>query len=956
MQPQRGVQMKWSVKLWGAALLAALLGGCGGRGQSPEPQAGQSVPVEQLLSQYVAPAGIDAQLADELLKELSRVLAEQGITRMASAPPQTSNAAVHDLALDGNTFRWTFNNPADYDQNGEVNVSDITPIGIFLNRTPSDSDWFRALLADGDGNEFITLADITPLGVNFGNRVDGYELQYSSDGSAGWSLRSELPIAAALLPAGGGRKYFELEQPGAPSGFYRAVPYQQDGSSRELGIPGNVYELVPSGGPISPGNWNGSGADSGNTGYSPVAGPAVFTNQSGMTFTDRFSAPLVGSDGNIYTLGMDGLAECFTPDLIHIWGIDTGDWPAIHRLGADNTVLAAMRNGDIMQITGGSEDWRLNLGTRVRDIRPVPGGGALYVEGGGATLRRLDSSGSELWNYSEPGRDFGLCFAIPGAFCVLSYTGQPYLNQLPVPSDVRVSAVDDAGSFLWSYTVPGVASIDINDYYVSSYLNADSAGRLLVSADRLVALNSAGGVAWEGPVESLNGTVKVNALGQASYGTFGDSPDHVRLFDGNGLELFSAEGNQVQGSTALGADGRLAWQTGDAVIHSLVPPAVADWEYAGIGNLFEAAVDQLGNFYGYYNGSLLSIAPDGSFRWGAGGSGLPSGSPCFTDDGRVVSGFGGLSVLPVGSSFGTVYPAFASNSATPWILPDNRIAFIGTHEGRPALLCCTDNGTLLWYRRPLGRFSTQLAMGNGLLYYGWSDGFDDYISCIGGDGTELWTTAALPARFYTFAGPTHMAVWTGSDPPLLYARLRDRLVALDDMGSLLWSYAVADPLLSLDTSGVSVQPDGSAVFDDYAGNITVVKPDGNLKWSFPLAGSLGFGELAVGADGGVVFGCTDKKLYSLNDDGSQRWALSYPSPIFSAVCVDSAGRIYFGNANDPLVVTAGEVGNGRTLCLDSAGNELWSWPNDMAWQCRPAIDPDGRVFVMQKEGTLIYIQ
>ena len=178
--------MKWSVKLWGAALLAALLGGCGGRGQSPEPQAGQPVPVEQLLSQYEAPAGIDAQLADELLKELSRVLAEQGITRMASAPPQTSNAAVHDLALDGNTFRWTFNNPADYDQNGEVNVADITQLGVKLNtvsETPGESFDIASVewQVDGDENGNINISDITPLGANIGNSVSGGYNIYTSD-------------------------------------------------------------------------------------------------------------------------------------------------------------------------------------------------------------------------------------------------------------------------------------------------------------------------------------------------------------------------------------------------------------------------------------------------------------------------------------------------------------------------------------------------------------------------------------------------------------------------------------------------------------------------------------------------------------------------------------------------------------------------------------------------------
>ncbi|MCB1215914.1 PQQ-binding-like beta-propeller repeat protein [bacterium] len=941
----------------GVVLLAALVNGCGGREQTALPAGAGAPAVSELLREYEAPAELDAALADELLRELSRVLAEQGITRLVSAPPSGQSGMVDDLTLDGTKFSWSLRSGGDYDQNGEVNVSDITPIGIHLGKSSSDADWDRAQLADGDANGVVTLADITPVGVNFGNRVDGYELQYSSDGSAGWSLRSELPLAAALLPAGGGRKYFELAQPGAPSGFYRVVPYQQDAGNRALGIPGNVYELAPSGGPISPGNWNGSGADSGNTGYSPVPGPASFTSQGSMTYTDRFSAPLIGSDGNIYTLGADGLAECFTPELIHIWGIDIGDWPAHHRLAADNTVIAALRSGDVLQITGGSEDWRISLPDQVLDIQPVPGGGALYVEAGGAALHRLDATGAELWNYSEPGRTFGFCHAIPGAFCVLSYTGQPFLRQLPAPVDVQLSAVDDTGSFLWSFAIPGVAPLILSDFHVSSYLNVSADGRLLVCSDRLLALNAAGGLAWEGAQEGISGPVSPNALGQVSYATFGDSPDHVRVLDGNGLELFSTELSTALGLTALGADGRVCWQTAAGVIQASQPPGTELWEYTGVASLFSAALDANGNFYGFRQGSLISLGPDGGFRWGAGGSGFPNGSPGFTDDGRVVCGFGGLSVLPVGNSFGTVHPCFDANSGSPWILPDNRIAFLGTHEGRPAVLCCADDGTLLWQRRPLGRFSTRLAMGgSGRLYYGWSDGTDDYLSCIGSDGSELWTTAALPARFYGLAGNAAPAVDSGPDPEVLYARLRDRLVAVDGNGSLLWEHPFADPVLGFYNTGVVLQPDGSVVFDDYSGNLRAVSPAGNPKWSVPLGGTLFVAEAAVAADGAVVYSSTDKHLYVVNEDGTPRWNQAYPSAIFSSACVDSAGRIYFSNGADAGVVGTTEVSGGRTYCLDSAGNELWSQANEPAWEARPAIDPAGRLYVMQKDGTLIYIQ
>ncbi len=73
------------------------------------------------------------------------------------------------------TVSWYYNNPADYDQNGEVNVADLTPLAQnFLSAQPGGFDVETAQsVVDGDGNGLINLADITPIGVNFGNGGSG---------------------------------------------------------------------------------------------------------------------------------------------------------------------------------------------------------------------------------------------------------------------------------------------------------------------------------------------------------------------------------------------------------------------------------------------------------------------------------------------------------------------------------------------------------------------------------------------------------------------------------------------------------------------------------------------------------------------------------------------------------------------------------------------------------------
>jgi hypothetical protein len=107
--------------------------------------------------------------------------------RSAAGVPQNTLNAVDDLKIidqaPGNvTLSWTEKNVGDYDNNGEVTISDLTPIALLYGQlvaTSPDPVW--AGLVDGDGNGEINSADITPIGVNFGNQVAGYAV-YTNEG------------------------------------------------------------------------------------------------------------------------------------------------------------------------------------------------------------------------------------------------------------------------------------------------------------------------------------------------------------------------------------------------------------------------------------------------------------------------------------------------------------------------------------------------------------------------------------------------------------------------------------------------------------------------------------------------------------------------------------------------------------------------------------------------------
>jgi hypothetical protein len=125
---------------------------------------------------------------DLLRAELERVLANRGIeldsaglpTRgISKAPPRSyfEPLRLDDLAGNGAGLSWLHVQTGDYDLNGEVNISDLTPVGIYLGTNSSSINWLAAQVADGDLNGEINIADVTPIGQNFGIQNHGFVIE-----------------------------------------------------------------------------------------------------------------------------------------------------------------------------------------------------------------------------------------------------------------------------------------------------------------------------------------------------------------------------------------------------------------------------------------------------------------------------------------------------------------------------------------------------------------------------------------------------------------------------------------------------------------------------------------------------------------------------------------------------------------------------------------------------------
>ena len=231
---------------------AVMIPGCGGSGISTSPEREATPEWQAELAGLEQPDGVDPAVWDELCTALGEALAESGqVSRTGSTPPLADASRIHDLTAVGDgsggaTFTWSYWNLGDYDQNGLVTVSDLTPIGIYFGRNSSSADWAQARRADGDRNGEITVSDITPIAINYEAMVTGYALQASTDpyDEEAWADLAVINVSDVEPEEDGSGWVFSHTVEGVADGtYYRVVPFE-DSAGRTDGIATEQLALV----------------------------------------------------------------------------------------------------------------------------------------------------------------------------------------------------------------------------------------------------------------------------------------------------------------------------------------------------------------------------------------------------------------------------------------------------------------------------------------------------------------------------------------------------------------------------------------------------------------------------------------------------------------------------------------------------------------------------------------
>lgn len=183
--------------------------------QSPSSPASPQASADPLtgIESAAPPPGVDPELWQQLTAALAQAVhARQARpamqpelfaldNRSASFTPYGTQNMVRDLQLSGSgpwLLSWTYRNSGDYDLNGSVTISDLTPVGQNFGMRESDALWFLALHADGDGNGEINISDVTPIGQNFGGTIVGYRVLGTNDLAGEWTHLGNATVVTNL--------------------------------------------------------------------------------------------------------------------------------------------------------------------------------------------------------------------------------------------------------------------------------------------------------------------------------------------------------------------------------------------------------------------------------------------------------------------------------------------------------------------------------------------------------------------------------------------------------------------------------------------------------------------------------------------------------------------------------------------------------------------------------------
>jgi outer membrane protein assembly factor BamB len=562
-----------------------------GQQSAPAGEAGLRDALRQ-IDALPTPEGADTRTFAMLKSKLRDMLLARHASKSASTAPSTNRSKVTDLSAMADVgrahFYWTYGNEGDYNQNGWVNISDLSILGIHYGKNKASADWAAARAADGNRDGQINLGDLASIGMGFSNTVTHYWLEYSATTgpSAVWTQAAEVQFFHSAIPAGGLRRFdYLLDAP--VSGYYRVVPCDMS----LTGIPSEPAAW----GADKPGDWRMFGRDRQHMRRSPFTGPA--TNALKWSYPTAGvvrSSPAISADGTVYVGSNDGKLYAINPDGSPKWSYTTGGiiWASSPAIGSDGTVYIGSDKLYALK-PDGSLKWSCTTGGAVHSSPAIGADGTVYARSEDNSINALNPDGSVKWSHVITGGGGSEVDSSPA----IGADGTIYVG------NIKLSAINSDGTIKWEFTAGG----DLCIFTSSPAIGAD--GTVYVGSwdDKFYAINPDGSLKWayamgapvdSSPAISVDGTIYIgNDLGIGNLGAklYAFNPD-------GSLKWTYTTGDGVVSSPALDADGTVYVGSTDNSLYAINANGSLKWSYV-TGDMIDTSSPAIGADGTVYVGS-----------------------------------------------------------------------------------------------------------------------------------------------------------------------------------------------------------------------------------------------------------------------------------------------------------------------------------------------------------------
>jgi hypothetical protein len=135
------------------------------------------------IDAYPTPKGVSAETWATLTAELKRLLTARAAGgKRISVAPTGSQDAVSDLTAMSNgagtqaTLSWTEVLPGDYNNDGEVYITDLIPVALYYGQSADSGADDAHKLVNGDSDPTINEGDLAAIATNYASHLQGYQV------------------------------------------------------------------------------------------------------------------------------------------------------------------------------------------------------------------------------------------------------------------------------------------------------------------------------------------------------------------------------------------------------------------------------------------------------------------------------------------------------------------------------------------------------------------------------------------------------------------------------------------------------------------------------------------------------------------------------------------------------------------------------------------------------------